>query len=90
MPQLKKYSPILFFFICISFSGMKSMQSHLQEQLNADRLQNDREHLYEALQMAASGKVKVMTEIYPLSDAPKVYEKVKQGKVRFRAVLSNF
>jgi D-arabinose 1-dehydrogenase-like Zn-dependent alcohol dehydrogenase len=29
--------------------------------------QNDREYLHEALQIAASGKVKVMTETYSLS-----------------------
>jgi len=50
-------------------------------------LQNNTLHLYEALQIAASGKIKVMTETYPLCEAPTVYEKVKQGKVRFRAVL---
>lgn len=45
MPLLKKHSPILFFLLCLSPSCMRSMQHpHLQEQLNADRLQNDREH----------------------------------------------
>jgi alcohol dehydrogenase len=49
--------------------------------------QNNREYLYEALQIAASGKVKVMTEIYPLDEVAKAYERVAEGKVRFRAVI---
>jgi hypothetical protein len=44
--------------------------------------QNDREYLYEALQIAASGKVKVMTETYPLDEIGKAYERVADGKVR--------
>jgi hypothetical protein len=50
--------------------------------------QNDREYLYEALQIAASGKVKVMTEIYPLDEVTKAYDRVADGKVRFRAVIT--
>jgi alcohol dehydrogenase len=50
--------------------------------------QNDREYLYEALQIAASGKVKVMTEIYSLDQIAKAYERVAEGKVRFRAVIT--
>jgi alcohol dehydrogenase len=50
--------------------------------------QNDREYLYEALQIAASGKVKVMTEIYSLDEIGKAYERVADGKVRFRAVIT--
>jgi len=49
--------------------------------------QNDRQYLYEALQIAASGKVKVKTEIYSLNEITKAYERVAQGKVRFRAVI---
>src|SRR6516165_4807480 len=45
--------------------------------------QNDRENLYEALQIAASGKVKVMTEIYSLDEIAKAFERVAEGKVRF-------
>jgi D-arabinose 1-dehydrogenase-like Zn-dependent alcohol dehydrogenase len=33
----------------------------------------------------AKGKVKVMAETFPLDDA---YEKVANGKVRFRAVIN--
>jgi len=50
--------------------------------------QNDREHLYEALQIAASGKVKVLTEAYSLDEITKAYERVVDGKVRFRAVIT--
>ncbi|MBV9105554.1 MAG: zinc-binding dehydrogenase, partial [Verrucomicrobia bacterium] len=47
--------------------------------------QNDREYLHEALQIAASGKVKVMAETYSLDEITKAYERVADGKVRFRA-----
>jgi D-arabinose 1-dehydrogenase-like Zn-dependent alcohol dehydrogenase len=36
---------------------------------------------------AARGKVKVVTEIYPLDDITKAYDRVAEGKVRFRAVV---
>ena len=50
--------------------------------------QNGREYLYEALQIAATGKVKVMTETYALDEIATAYERVEQGKVRFRAVIT--
>jgi len=50
--------------------------------------QNHREYLYEALQIAASGKVKVKTEIFPFDKIGEAYEKVEGGRVRFRAVVS--
>lgn len=50
--------------------------------------QNGREYLYEALDFVAKGKVKVMAETYPLGDAPKAYQRVADGKPRFRAVLT--
>ncbi len=49
--------------------------------------QNHREHLYEALAHAASGKVKTIAETYKLDDINKAYERVVEGKVRFRAVI---
>jgi dehydrogenase len=49
--------------------------------------QNDPSHLYEALQLSASGKVKVVTETYSLDEIPRAYERVEQGKVRYRAVI---
>lgn len=50
-------------------------------------LQNSREHLYEALDYAARGKVKVVTETFALDDVATAYGKVEKGDVRFRAVL---
>jgi alcohol dehydrogenase len=50
--------------------------------------QNGREFLHEALDFAAKGKVKVMAETYLLADAPKAYQRVAEGKPRFRAVLT--
>ncbi len=50
-------------------------------------LQNDVEYLYEALDFVARGKVKVVTEIYPLKDIARAYDRVSRGEVRFRAVI---
>jgi|HubBroStandDraft_6_1064221.scaffolds.fasta_scaffold18030_3 alcohol dehydrogenase len=50
--------------------------------------QNGTEYLYEALDYVAKGKVKVIAETYKLADARKAYERVAEGKVRFRAVLA--
>jgi alcohol dehydrogenase len=50
--------------------------------------QNGREFLYEALDYVAKGKVKVMAETFPLDDIADAYEKVANGKVRFRAVIN--
>jgi len=44
--------------------------------------------LYEALQIAASGKVQVMNETYSLDEITKAYERVADGKVRFPAVIT--
>jgi alcohol dehydrogenase len=49
--------------------------------------QNDREHLYEALDYVAKGKVKVMTEMFPLEEISNAYDKVANGNVRFKAVI---
>jgi alcohol dehydrogenase len=49
--------------------------------------QNDREHVYEALDYAAKGKVRVMTEIFPLEEISNAYDKVANGNVRFKAVI---
>ncbi len=49
--------------------------------------QNGRQYLYEALDYVAKGKVKVMTETYPLDDINKAYERVEKGQARFRAVV---
>ncbi len=49
--------------------------------------QNDRAYLFEALDFVAKGKVRVMTETFPLGKSREAYEKVAEGKVRFRAVI---
>jgi D-arabinose 1-dehydrogenase-like Zn-dependent alcohol dehydrogenase len=50
--------------------------------------QNGPEYLYEALDFVAKGKVKVVTETYKLEDISKAYDRVADGKVRFRAVIT--
>ncbi|MGH9684824.1 MAG: alcohol dehydrogenase catalytic domain-containing protein [Candidatus Acidiferrales bacterium] len=50
--------------------------------------QNGTEYLYEALDYVAKGKVKVIAETYSLAEARKAYERVAEGKARFRAVLT--
>jgi D-arabinose 1-dehydrogenase-like Zn-dependent alcohol dehydrogenase len=50
--------------------------------------QNSPEYLYEALDYVAQGKVKSIIETYPLAEAAKAYERVAEGKTRFRAVLT--
>ena len=47
--------------------------------------QNGPEYLYEALDFVAKGKVKVIAETYKLDEAPKAYQRVVEGKARFRA-----
>jgi D-arabinose 1-dehydrogenase-like Zn-dependent alcohol dehydrogenase len=51
--------------------------------------QNGREYLYEALDYVANGKVKVIAETYKFDDITRAYERVAEGKVRFRAVVVN-
>jgi alcohol dehydrogenase len=50
--------------------------------------QNGPEYLYEALDFVAQGKVKTIVETYTLAEAPKAYQRVADGKARFRAVLT--
>ena len=45
------------------------------------------EYLYEALDYVAKGKVRVMTEIFPLEEISYAYDKVSNGNVRFKAVI---
>jgi alcohol dehydrogenase len=51
--------------------------------------QNSPEYLYEALDFLAKGKIKVMTETFSLDNIGEAYDKVANGKVRFRAVIRN-
>jgi D-arabinose 1-dehydrogenase-like Zn-dependent alcohol dehydrogenase len=39
------------------------------------------------LDYVAKGKVKVMTEIFPLEEISNAYDKVANGNVRFKAVV---
>jgi D-arabinose 1-dehydrogenase-like Zn-dependent alcohol dehydrogenase len=48
-----------------------------------------REYRYEALDYVAKGKVKVIAETYPLKDVNRAYDRVAEGKVRFRAVITD-
>lgn len=50
--------------------------------------QNGAEYLYEALDLVAGGKVKVLAETYPLGEIGRAYERVAAGEVRFRAVIT--
>jgi alcohol dehydrogenase len=49
--------------------------------------QNGPEYLYEALDLVARRKVKVIAETYRLDEIQRAYERVAQGKARFRAVV---
>lgn len=49
--------------------------------------QNGREYLHEAVHLAASGKIRVLTETFSLDDVRTAYDRVAAGTVRFRAVL---
>jgi D-arabinose 1-dehydrogenase-like Zn-dependent alcohol dehydrogenase len=51
--------------------------------------QNHPEYLHEALGFAAKGRVKVITETYRLDEVARAYDRVVDGKVRFRAVITN-
>ena len=50
--------------------------------------QNSREYLYEALDYVAKGKVKVVAETYKLDEIGRAYDRVANGQVRFRAVIT--
>jgi D-arabinose 1-dehydrogenase-like Zn-dependent alcohol dehydrogenase len=50
--------------------------------------QNGPEYLYEALDLVARGKVRTIVQTYPLREASKAYDRVAEGKARFRAVLT--
>lgn len=51
--------------------------------------QNGPAYLYEALDYVAKGKVKVIVETYPLNEVVQAYDRVAEGKARFRAVVTN-
>ncbi len=49
---------------------------------------NHPEHLYEALTLGAAGQVEVATETYRLDEAATAQQRLRDGAVRFRAVLT--
>jgi 2-desacetyl-2-hydroxyethyl bacteriochlorophyllide A dehydrogenase len=49
--------------------------------------QNNRSDLVDMLQMAAKGKIKPKLEIYKLDEINRVFQRLGEGKVRFRAVM---
>jgi D-arabinose 1-dehydrogenase-like Zn-dependent alcohol dehydrogenase len=51
--------------------------------------QDERSDLFEALTLAAAGKVTPKIELYPLARANEVRERLQAGKVRYRAVLQH-
>ncbi|MDR3675256.1 MAG: alcohol dehydrogenase catalytic domain-containing protein [Acidobacteriota bacterium] len=69
----------------ISLSIMELLSKRIQV---IGSQQNGPEYLYEALDFVAKGKVKTIAETYSLAEAPKAYQRVAEGKARFRAVLT--
>ena len=69
----------------ISLSIMELLMKRIQV---IGSQQNGPEYLYEALDFVAKGKVKTIAETYSLAEAPKAYQRVAEGKARFRAVLT--
>lgn len=50
-------------------------------------MQNNREDLFDVLQLAAQGKVKPKLELYSFNELNKAIERLEAGKVRLRAVM---
>jgi alcohol dehydrogenase len=50
---------------------------------------NHRVYLFEALKLAAEGKVKPIVESYALEEITHAYDRLASGQVRFRAVMVN-
>lgn len=51
-------------------------------------MQNHRKDLVDILQLAAAGKVKPMVEVYPFEKIATVVQRLDEGKVRLRAVIT--
>jgi hypothetical protein len=47
-----------------------------------------KQYLVEALELAGQGKVKTLTEVFPKEQIAEAYQKVADGDVRFRAVVT--
>jgi D-arabinose 1-dehydrogenase-like Zn-dependent alcohol dehydrogenase len=50
--------------------------------------QNGRKYLYKALDYVEKVQVKVMTETFPLDDIAVTYERVDNGNIHFRAIVT--
>jgi len=50
-------------------------------------LQNHAEHLHEALQIAAAGKVKAVVETYVIDHINIARKRLIEGKVRYQAAI---
>ncbi len=46
-----------------------------------------RNELIEVFELARNGSIGVQVETYPLSDAPRAYERLHEGRIRGRAVI---
>ena len=79
--------------ILMGFSSTEKLEVPADLLLTRGRIigsqQNGRECLFEALDYAAKGKVKVIAETYSLDQIGRAYERVVNGAVRFRAVITN-
>lgn len=79
--------------ILMGFSSTERLEVPADLLLTRGRIigsqQNGPEYLYEALDYAAKGKVKVIAESFSLDEIGRAYERVAEGKVRFRAVIVN-
>jgi dehydrogenase len=79
-------------FVLMGFEGKPLQLSPVDFIMRRIRIlgssQNHPEYLYEALDYAVKGKVKVVAETYRLDDIAKAYDRVVNGQVRFRAVIT--
>jgi len=66
-----------------------SMQFLSQQVRLVGSKQNHRRDLVEALDLAASGKVKPRLEVYPLDRINEARDRLEAGKVRYRAVIKH-
>ncbi|HEX7599141.1 MAG TPA: alcohol dehydrogenase catalytic domain-containing protein [Polyangia bacterium] len=69
--------------------AIDSMAMLLSQRQLRGSSQDERSDLSEALELVASGKVKPMLETYSISKINEVRERLAQGKVRYRAVLTH-
>ena len=46
------------------------------------------QELSEVVTLAGSGAIKTQAEVFPLEQAPQVYQRMREGKLQGRAVLT--